>query len=932
MTAERWNTIKELFSAALERPENERAKFLDAECHGDEELRREIEKLLAGYREDDSFLEDSAVAELASIFDDEGDEGIDLENFYITPPRLESGAILNDRYEITKLLGRGGMGEVYLANDIRISRNVALKVLHPDLVSSKESLRRFALEAQAVSALNHPHIMTIYDFETTSEGTRFIVAEYVDGRTLNSLIKDGLDLETTLDVAIQVASALSAAHDAGITHRDIKPENIIIRRDGYVKVLDFGLAKLTQPVTPSGGAGSEDKTRALPRTKEGLVMGTAAYMSPEQARGLNVDARADIWSLGAVIYEMLTAHRPFSGETQADIMVAVLLGEPPPISSYVSGLPAELDWMVSKALAKDVDGRYQTAKEFRADLEKIKKQIDFDLKLSRSAGGESARPGHNRSNVAETDRGAARPTAGAQDETEPPRSFWSSVSVAEVVEHAKAHKLTASIVMLLVAALISAGVYAFSIARGHAGPIDSVAVLPFQNASGNADLTYVSDGLSEALIDRLSQLPQLKVISRSSSFKFRGADIDVSDAASQLGVRVIVTGTVSQVGDDLVIRVEMIDTTEDRQLAGGQYRRKPGDILLVQNEIAQIAADQLRLKLTEAQSERLVENATENSEAYRYYLSGLVELNGPQDVRGNALDYFGRAVELDPDFAAAHTEIGWVYWAQANQSGDPGKLIPKAKAAIDRALALDPGLAKAHTVKAMVNEYEFNWSGAELEYKRAIELSPNLDFARNGYAFFLSVMGRSDEALAELEQQRIRDPINRRLALLQKGIILTQSRRFDDALQAYQQAQAVEPSRDIPNFSLGYAYGGKGSYSEAAGYYKKSVDVLGGENKYSQALVYLTATFARIPQKRNDALVLVRSIEGMGGYVSPAILAVAYSELDDKDRAMELLEQAYIKRDPLLRYIGTGYEYDGLRGDPRFIDLTRRIGLEATAK
>ncbi|MGQ0543053.1 MAG: tetratricopeptide repeat protein, partial [Blastocatellia bacterium] len=457
--------------------------------------------------------------------------------------------------------------------------------------------------------------------------------------------------------------------------------------------------------------------------------------------------------------------------------------------------------------------------------------------------------------------------------------------------------------------------------------IDSIAVLPFENLSGNPDLAHVSDGLSESLIDRLSQLPQLKVISRNSSFKFRGPNIDVRDVASQLGVRAIVTGSVTRIGDDLAIRVDIVDAAENRHLTGGQYIRKADEIIRIPNEIALTASRQLQLKLTDSQSKRLSENGTENSEAYRYYLSGLVELNGPQDVRGRALEYFERAVTLDPNFAAAHTEIAWIYWSRANGSDNPHELMPKAKAATERALAIGPNLAKAHVLQAMVNEYEFDWQNAEKEYRRAIELNPNLDFARNNYAFFLSVMGRQTEALAEIEQESIRDPINRRLGLLQKAIVLTQARRFDDALQAYQEAQAVEPAKEIPNFSLAYVYAGKGLYNEAARYYKKSVASLGGEEKYSQPLVYLAAAYAKMPEKRSEARTILTRIEGMDLYASPALLAAVYSALDDNDKAMELLERAYIKRDLLLRFIGTGYEYDGLRGDPRFKDLLRRMGM-----
>jgi serine/threonine protein kinase/Tfp pilus assembly protein PilF len=836
-------------------------------------------------------------------------------------------------YRIVRKIGAGGMGEVYLAEDTELEREVALKILLAEVAGDEDRLLRFVREAKSASALNHPNILTVHEIGSF-ENSRFIATELIKGETLRERLQgERLTVRETLDIAVQIASALNAAHSAGIVHRDIKPENVMLRDDGLVKVLDFGLAKLTEKKTEA--IDTEGETRAQVKTSPGMVMGTARYMSPEQARGKEIDARSDIWSLGVVLYEMLTGHTPFLGETQADIMVSVLSREPPPLSSYVHDLPAELEWIVSKALSKNVEARYQTSKGLRADLDRIKKRIEFDENLRRSAGGDSRNDREKDKDkglstveqAVPTSGDATRPTIGGRDESAGPRPFWSSPSLESVFRQAQTHKVRSSIVALVLLALVSSGVYLIFVTLDSNRQIDSIAVLPFENPSGNSDLAYVSDGLSEGLIDRLSQLPQLRVISRNSSFKFRGANIDVRKVASQLGVRVIVTGSVAQLGDDLVIRVDIVDATENRHLTGGQYRRKAGDLLSIQNEIARRAFQQLRLKLTDSQSKRLAENGTENSEAYRYYLAGLVELNGPQDVRSRALEYFEQAVTLDPDFAAAHAEIAWVYWSQANGSSNPHELMPKAKAATERALAIDPDLAKAHVVQAMVNEYEFDWRGAEREYRRAIELSPNLDFARNNYSFFLSVMGRQDDALAELEQQRIRDPINRRLALLQKGIVLTQARMFDEALQAYQEAQAVEPAKDVPNFSLGYAYAGKGLYNEAAGYYRKSVDLLGGEEKYSQPLVYLAATYAKMPEKRSEARAILTRIEAMGRYSSPALLAAVYSALDENDKAMELLEQAYIKRDLLLRFIGTGYEYDGLRGDPRFVDLTRRIGL-----
>ncbi|MEP6851024.1 MAG: protein kinase, partial [Acidobacteriota bacterium] len=710
------------------------------------------------------------VAEVLSAFEAERTEKMDLMPSATISKGFEPGTLFNGRYEITHLLGKGGMGEVYHAIDTRIKRYVALKVLHSDHVSSKEGLRRFALEAQAVSALNHPHIMTVYEFEKTAEGTLFIVAEYVDGKTLNEHLSGGrLNPARALEIAIQVSSALSAAHDAGITHRDIKPENIMVRRDGYVKVLDFGLAKLSADPN-SSGSGPEDPTQALHKTKPGAVMGTAAYMSPEQARGLNVDERTDVWSLGVVIYEMLAGHRPFWGETSTDIIVSVLQREPPPLVFYAQDLDPELESIVGKTLAKKAAERYQTSGELRIDLEKVRKRIEYDNDLGRSTDPDSTRKFDNGEIKTALENGI--PTAGDVAETTSggtagPRSFWPFRSAYGRNGSTLYRGIALVIGTITLIALLAYGIY-YAVSGSRTGrPIDSIAVLPFENLTGDPGFTYASDGVSESLIDRLSQLPQLKVISRSSSFKFRGQDLDLNDAAAKLGARAIITGNVAKIGEDLLIRVDVVDAAENRHLLGGQYRRKVDDLLNIQNEIAQLVTEQLRVKLTDLQSTRLANRDTMNSEAYRYYLSGLVELNGPDDVRGKALEYFEHAVQLDPNFAQAHAEIAWINWQLAEGAGNPYELMPKARTAVDRALAIDPNLADAHVILAGIKEYEFDWAGAEREYQRAIGLNPNLDLARNNYAFFLSTIGRQSDALAQLEQQSLRDPINLRMGLLQ---------------------------------------------------------------------------------------------------------------------------------------------------------------------
>lgn len=908
MNKARFAKLEEIYRAVLGQPPENRAIFLNDSCAGDDELRRGVQSLLS-------------YDELHSQFLDSSPDLLIAEAFAAGEEKSEPIKREISHYRIERLIGEGGMGKVYLAEDIKLNRQVALKLLPDALVGDKDRLRRFEREAQAASALNHPNILTVHEFGD-DDGLHFIATEYVDGETLRDRIRD-LDAKEALEIAVQIASALSTAHAAGITHRDIKPENIMIRSDGYIKVLDFGLAKVKQDDTT---VGSEDQTKALLKTEPGSILGTDAYMSPEQARGKKVDARSDIWSLGVVVYEMLAGERPFSGESRADVIASVLKNEPRPISSLHRGLPPEADWIISKALSKDIEARYQSAKELRADLAKLKDQIVIDAKAGQTTGRQEEGIHSTIGNRIHSTLGVDQSTGYAEKRRTGFASLWPT-SVSGISQAPLASKLAYPMFAVVLLAAISAGVYFGFFRTQDNGRIDSIAVLPFDNISGDANLNYVSDGMSQALIDRLAQLPQLKVIARNSSFKFRGSTIDVKTAASQLGARAIVTGSVQQIGDDIVVRVDVVDAADDRQLGGAQYRRKATELETLRNEIAKATAEQLNIKLTDAQNKRLVERSTENSEAYRYYLNGLVALDGTPEGHDRALPFFERAIELDPEFALPHAESAWVYYLKALSNDDPGTAMPKVKTAVEKALALDSELAKAYVMRAIVYEYELKWRDAEQEYLHAIELSPNLDFARNNYAFFLSALDRQDEALAQLEEQRMRDPLNMRFLLLMKAIVLVQARRFDDALTTYREAQAVEPSNKIPDFAVGYAYAGKGLYNEAIPYYQEAIAELGGEQKYSQALVYLAATYAKMPEKRAEARVILTRLENMNEYVSPALLAAIYAELGENDKAMELLERAFIKRDLLLRFIKTAYEYDGLRSDPRFVDLMRRMGL-----
>lgn len=924
MTPEKWTKVKDILSQTLRLPVDERPKFIGSACGGDEELKREVENLLDSYEKEDSFLENSAVAEVADVFyqrevSEKNESGV-----------FQAGQLLNRRYEIVRLLGKGGMGEVFLANDTKINRQVSLKVLPSDIASNKERLRRFHQEAKAVSALNHPHIMTVYEFDRTEDDTQFIVGEFINGKTLNDYRSGSkLQIGEVLDIAVQAASALSAAHEVGIVHRDIKPENIMIRRDGYIKILDFGLAKLTNPPNP-GSSGAEEPTLELNTTNPGTIMGTAAYMSPEQSRGILVDHRTDLWSLGVVVYEMLTGQKPFSGDMPADILVSVINKEPLPLSSYLENVLPEFEWIIAKTLSKKPEGRYQTADELRADFEKIRKRIEFDADAPRSFGG--FQQGANKNQTAEvagesTIVDAVSPTDDAVGQNTDEKHSQTASTGENISSKGKTYKVLPIIAGLLAVSLLAVAVYYFFAAKSKTEKIDSIAVLPFVNLSREQDLAYLSDGISENLMNRLSGLPQLKVISKNSSFKFRDSTEDLQSIASKLGVRAIVTGSTMQVGDDLIIKFEIVDAAENKHLLGGQYQRKAGDLIKVQNEISQAIAEQLNLRLTAVQSKQIADNGTENTEAFRYYLNGLVELNGPDNILGKSLEYFQKAVELDPNFAEARIEIAWIYWSRANASGNPQDLMPKIKAETEKALAIDPNLAKAQVMLATLKEFDFDWQTAEQQYRRAIELNPNLDFARQNYAFFLSVMGRHDEALAQLEQLKERDPINMRQMLTTRGIILMWAKRFDEALREFQKAQEIDRNVKVEDFTLGCAYSGKGLDKEAAAHFRSAVELVGGDEKYSLPLVYLAASYAKIPEKQAEARAILTKLERMKSYVSPAILATVYIALKDNDKAMQALEKAYLEKDLLLRYIGVGYEYDGLRNDPRFADLVKRTGL-----
>jgi serine/threonine-protein kinase len=902
MNSERWQKVKALFDVAQEIPLAKREKFLDKVCAGDVDLRREVEKLLSSLENPTSFMEQPAVKEVASL--------IIERNFIETNNELESGQVLS-HYRISAKIGEGGMGDVYLAKDTRLNRRVAIKLLSVELSKNENHLRRFVQEARAASALNHPNIITVYEIGEF-EDTHFIAAEYIEGETLRERLSGELTLNEVLDITTQMASALSAAHKAGIVHRDVKPENVMIRReDNLIKVLDFGLAKLTEQQAIS----DEDATLAQVKTNSGVIMGTVAYMSPEQARGQQVDERTDIWSFGAVLYEMLAQKQPFAGETVSDAIAAILKNEPAPLGENT---PPELNRIIRKTLQKNVDERYQTVKDLLLDLKNLKRQVEFSEEIERSHTPSFAKSANVAATQPSENVTAIQPAVSTQNSISPQTS-----SAEYAIGEVKKHKFVSlGLLAAFFVALAVIGYFAFFATRT-ATAINSVAVLPFVNGSNDPNLDYLSDGLSESVIDRLSQLPQLKVIARSSSFKYRGENIDVQDVANKLAVQAIVMGKVARVGDNLSVRVEMIDASENRQLWSEQYSRKAADLISIQLEIAQTASEKLHLRLSGAQEQQLEKRETINPQAFELLLKGNFFFNkeGTEGWR-KANEYYRQAVAVDPNYALAHAQLSLSYMVLAGLGNDPKDFFQKAEAAVRKALELDEKLSNAHFMLANIHKYAWELAPAEAEFKRALELNPNLGDAHREYSFYLCHIGRHDEAFAEAKRARELDPLNL-LTNAHIGYALYFARRYDESIEALQKTLELDPNYDLAYAMLGYTYAAKGMHREAIIAYQNAIRLSGG-NRNMQSPIGVSSVYTG---ERGKAQEILKQLQTGKEYVSPVDLAILYAALGDKEAAYQSLAKAYAERSFELISLKVDPSFDPLRNDRRFLDLMRQVGL-----
>ena len=768
-------------------------------------------------------------------------------------------------YKILEKLGEGGMGVVYKAQDTKLDRFVALKFLPPHLAASEQDKARFVQEAKAAAALNHPNVCSIIDIQE-HDGQMFIVMEFVDGQTLQEK-KSSLTQKQAIDYGIQIAEGLAAAHEKGIVHRDIKPENIMIRKDGIVQVMDFGLAKL---------AGVSRLT------KLGSTVGTLGYMSPEQVQGQETEHRSDIFSFGVLLYEMLTGRSPFNGAHESAILYEIVNVDVSPPSTVRPEINGELDRVVMKCLEKDRETRYQSIREIAADLRRFKRDSE-GMRVRKSSVNDS-----------NTKRQRM------------PISRWVM--------------LTVSIVLLFI--LIIIGLY---LNKNHGESIESLAVLPFVNASVDSSMEYLGDGITESLINKLSQLPKLKVMSRSSVFRFKGTD--PQEAGQKLGVRAVLLGRVLQRGDNLQVSTELIDVLDNSHLWGEQYNRKSVDILIVQDEIAREISDKLKLRLGNKDSERFAKRSTENTEAYQQYLKGRYHWNkrSAEGLR-KAIEYFQQAVDLDPNYAVAYSGLADAYSVLGVFDYSvmaPRYAFPKAKAAAQKAVEIDPDRAESYASLGLINaNYDRDWRAAERNFKHSIELNSSYATAHQWYAEYLTACGRLDEGVVEMKHALELDPLSL-IITRDVGWMLHFARRYDEAVEFFKKAMDMDPNFMRAHLILGQTYIHQNNIELAIPEFE-AVSRLSEGTLGTIMLGYCHARAGRISEAKR----ILKSLLSLPPtkYVPPVGIAFIYAGLKDNDRAFEWLDRAVEEHAGGLLFIKVDPFFDSLRPDPRFTLLLKKMG------